>query len=34
MGNVGRGRHELRYWSGTDWSSHVTDAGASSQDPL
>lgn len=26
-------RHELRYWDGTGWTSHVGDAGALSEDP-
>lgn len=28
------GRHELRYWDGTRWTEHVSDRGATSQDPL
>lgn len=28
------GRHELRYWTGTSWSEHVADGGASFVDPL
>jgi uncharacterized protein DUF2510 len=28
------GRHELRYWNGTTWTEHVSDAGVSSTDPL
>jgi hypothetical protein len=26
-------RHEQRYWSGTEWTDHVTDAGVPSVDP-
>jgi hypothetical protein len=26
------GRHELRYWDGTSWSEHVSDAGVASTD--
>lgn len=26
-------RHQLRYWSGADWTEHVTDAGRPSTDP-
>lgn len=28
------GRHELRYWDGLNWTSHVSDAGNTSEDPL
>jgi hypothetical protein len=28
------GAHELRYWNGTDWTEHVSDQGATGQDPL
>jgi hypothetical protein len=28
------GRHELRYWSGTQWTEHVTAHGVQSTDPL
>jgi hypothetical protein len=28
------GRHELRYWDGSRWSQHVSDAGVQSTDPL
>ncbi len=28
------GRHQLRYWSGTAWTEHVSDNGAVSTDPL
>jgi hypothetical protein len=28
------GGHELRYWDGTAWSPHVSDAGTTAQDPL
>ena len=27
------GRHEQRYWSGTEWTEHVTDGGAPGIDP-
>jgi Protein of unknown function (DUF2510) len=27
------GRHELRYWTGTEWSENVTDAGVPAVDP-
>jgi hypothetical protein len=27
------GRHEKRYWSGSEWTEHVTDAGIPSSDP-
>lgn len=27
------GRHEKRYWSGSEWTEHVTDGGAPSIDP-
>ncbi len=28
------GRHEQRYWSGTEWTEHVTDGGAPGTDPM
>lgn len=28
------GRHDLRYWDGSVWSDHVSDDGASSNDPI
>jgi hypothetical protein len=28
------GRHQLRYWDGVIWSSHVSDNQVQSQDPL
>lgn len=28
------GRHELRYWSGSAWTAHVSDAGVTSEDPV
>jgi len=28
------GRHEYRYWDGTEWTDDVSDAGATSVDPL
>ena len=28
------GRHELRYWDGTQWSEHVSDGGVQSTSPL
>ncbi len=28
------GRHELRYWDGRAWTSHVSDRGVASTDPL
>lgn len=28
------GRHELRYWNGSDWTEHVSDAGNQSVDPV
>jgi uncharacterized protein (AIM24 family) len=28
------GRHELRYWDGTQWTEHVSDRGAVATDPL
>ena len=28
------GRHELRYWNGTEWTDHVSDGGAPSNDPV
>ena len=27
------GRHEKRFWSGTEWTEHVTDGGVPSTDP-
>jgi hypothetical protein len=27
------GRHELRYWSGSEWTEHVTDGGTPGTDP-
>lgn len=27
------GRHELRYWSGAEWTEHVTDDGLPGIDP-
>lgn len=27
------GRHELRYWNGTEWTEHVSDAGVTGIDP-
>jgi hypothetical protein len=27
------GRHELRYWNGSEWTEHVSDAGVPSTDP-
>ena len=27
------GRHEKRYWSGTEWTDHVTDGGVPGSDP-
>jgi hypothetical protein len=27
------GRHEARWWSGTDWTEHVSDGGAQTVDP-
>ena len=27
-------RHELRYWDGSRWTEHVSDAGQTSVDPL
>jgi hypothetical protein len=29
-----RGRHEYRYWDGTQWTDHVSDQGAVSEDPV
>lgn len=29
-----RGRHEYRYWDGSRWTEHVSDAGAQATDPL
>ena len=26
-------RHEQRFWSGSEWTEHVTDAGAPGTDP-
>lgn len=28
------GRHELRYWDGTEWTEHVSDGGVITSDPL
>lgn len=28
------GRHELRYWDGSAWTSHVSDSGVQAADPL
>ncbi len=28
------GRHELRYWDGTRWTEHVSDAGTTGTDPV
>ncbi|WP_183095882.1 DUF2510 domain-containing protein, partial [Nocardioides stalactiti] len=28
------GRHELRYWDGTQWTEHVSDAGVQSTNPV
>lgn len=28
------GKHELRYWDGQNWTSHVSDASNTSEDPL
>ena len=28
------GRHDHRYWDGSQWSEHVADAGVSGTDPL
>jgi hypothetical protein len=28
------GHHQMRYWDGTSWSSHVSDNGVPSEDPL
>lgn len=28
------GRHQLRYWDGSAWTSHVSDNGTVSQDPI
>ena len=28
------GRHELRYWDGQVWTSHVSDGGVAGTDPL
>jgi uncharacterized protein YxjI len=28
------GRHELRYWDGTSWTEHVSNAGVTATDPL
>lgn len=27
------GRHERRYWSGSEWTEHVTDGGVKGTDP-
>lgn len=29
-----RGRHEYRYWNGTQWTDHVADNGVASKDPV
>lgn len=29
-----QGRHELRYWDGTQWTEHVSDRGITGTDPL
>src|SRR3954447_7646864 len=29
-----RGRHEHRYWDGSQWTDHVADAGVMSTDPV
>ena len=29
-----QGRHELRYWDGSKWSDHVSDAGVTGKDPV
>ena len=29
-----RGRHEFRYWDGTNWSDHVADSGLAGTDPV
>src|SRR6476469_3560416 len=29
-----RGRHEHRYWDGTQWTDHVADAGVMGTDPV
>ena len=28
------GHHQMRFWDGTTWSSHVSDGGVQSEDPL
>src|SRR3954465_7043469 len=28
------GRHELRYWNGSEWTEHVSDQGVVAADPL
>lgn len=28
------GRHEMRYWSGSDWTDDVSDGGVTSKDPV
>lgn len=28
------GRHQMRFWDGATWSSHVSDNGVQSEDPL
>jgi hypothetical protein len=28
------GKHDQRYWSGSDWTEHVTDNGVPGTDPL
>ena len=27
------GRHELRYWDGSEWTEHVSDGGVAATDP-
>ncbi len=29
-----QGRHELRYWDGSKWTDHVSDAGVTAKDPV
>jgi hypothetical protein len=29
-----RGRHEFRYWDGTNWTDHVADSGLAGIDPV
>lgn len=28
------GRHQFRYWDGSDWTEHVLDSGVAAEDPL